>query len=91
MDTQIQLRVHNDLEYIKQDPEFPFDTHDEIEDILAHYNMNMPKDPELRKIIEEEIAAIADQHQTAEIAGHITEEPDEISLLTQMLFAGTRS
>lgn len=80
METQTQLRIHNDIEYIKQDTEFPFDTHDEIEDILAHYNITMPKDPELRKIMETEIAAIADQHQTQEILKHINEE-DETTLL----------
>ena len=81
METQTQLRIHNDIEYIKQDTDFPFDTHDEIEDILEYYKITMPTDPQLRKIMETEIAAIADQHQTQEILRHITEEQDETTFL----------
>ncbi len=81
METQTQLRIHNDIEYIKRDTDFPFDTHDEIEDILEYYKITMPTDPQLRKIMETEIAAIADQHQTQEILRHITEEQDETTFL----------
>jgi len=36
METEQRIRIHQMVEYIKQDPEFPFDTHDELQDILAH-------------------------------------------------------
>ncbi len=77
MENQTRIDIHQEVEYIKQDPEFPFDTHDEIEDILEHYKINMPENPELRKIIEREIRAIAEQHQTAEIVHTINSEQDD--------------
>jgi hypothetical protein len=64
METEQRIRIHQLVEYIKQDTEFPFDTHDELEDILEYYKINMPEDLELRKILKKEITDLADQHQT---------------------------
>jgi len=77
METEQRIRIHQAVEYIKQDTEFPFDTHDELEEMLKYYKLNTPRDPELRKIIEREIRAIADQHQTAEIVHSINTQPDD--------------
>ena len=77
MKTQTKNDIHQAVEYIKQDTEFPFDTHDELEEMLKYYKLNTPRDPELRKIIEREIRAIADQHQTAEIVHSINTQPDD--------------
>jgi len=79
MNIQTKNDIHQEVEYIKQDTEFPFDTHDELEEMLKYYKLNTPRDPELRKIIESEIRAIAEQHQTAEIVHSINTEPDDIT------------
>ncbi len=81
MEKQTQLDVHREVEYIKQDPEFNFDTHDEIEDILEYYKFNMPESPHLRAIIEKELAAIAEEHQTAEILRSLESQEDEEPIL----------
>ena len=78
MEYEQKIRIHQVVEYIKQDPEFPFDTHDKLEDILEYYEITMPAAPELSKAIEGEIAAIAEAAQSSEIARVVLAEVDRV-------------
>ena len=78
METEQKIRIHQLVEYIKQDPEFPFDTHDELDEILEYYEITTPADPELSKAIESEIAAIAEAAQSSEITRVALAEVDRV-------------
>lgn len=78
METEQEIRIHQLIEYIKQDPEFPFDTHDELEEILEYYEITMPADPEFSKAIESEIAALAEAAQSSEITRVALAEVDRV-------------
>ena len=67
MEMQARLRIHQTVEHIKQDPEFPFDTHDEPKEILNHYNASLDLREDEKQILLTEIENIADQAQTREI------------------------
>jgi len=58
MNIKTSIQIHRAIEYIKQDPEFPFDTHDDPEDILEYYNIEIDLEPEEKEILMEEIKEI---------------------------------
>jgi len=82
MEIQTQLQIHQAIEYIKQDPEFPFDTHDEPETILAHYGICFDLDADAKKLLFNEISKITSEHQTAEITRQITDDREIPQLIT---------
>ena len=68
MKNQTRYRIHQAIEYIKQDLEFPFDTHDDFRDILAHYGIAITLNDDDEPVLREELQKIAEDAQTAEIA-----------------------
>ena len=76
METEQRIRIHQAVEYIKQDPEFPFDTHDELEDILAHYGISLSLAGEERVAFATEVKKIAQEAQTREIMTQVLGEID---------------
>ena len=76
METEQRIRIHQAVEYIKQDPEFPFDTHDELEDILAHYGISLSLAGEERVAFATEVKKIAQEAQTREITSQVLGEID---------------
>ena len=68
MKNQTRYRIHQAIEYIKQDLEFPFDTHDDFRDILAHYGIAFTLNHDDEPVLREELQRIAEDAQTAEIA-----------------------
>ncbi len=76
METQTRFCIHQLVEYIKQDPEFPFDTHDELEDILDYYEISRALEPDGRKVLAEELKVVAEAAQTREITNQVLEQLD---------------
>ena len=74
MKNQTRYRIHQAIEYIKQDLEFPFDTHDDYRDILAHYGIAITLDHADEPILKEELRQIAEEAQTAEIARQVLKQ-----------------
>ena len=74
MKAQTRYRIHQAIEYIKQDPEFPFDTHDDFRDILAHYGIAINLDHADEPVLKEELRRIAEEAQTTEIARQILKQ-----------------
>ena len=68
MKNQTRYVIHKIIEYIKQDTEFPFDTHDDYQNILAHYGITITLDHDGEPVLREELQRIAEDAQTAEIA-----------------------
>lgn len=68
MEIQTQLEMHRAIEYIKQDPEFPFDTHDDPEEVLEHYGISLDLDEEERQLLIKEIRKIMAAAQNREVA-----------------------
>ena len=68
MKNQTRYRIHQAIEYIKQDLEFPFDTHDDFRDILAHYGIAITLNHDDEPVLREELQRIAEDAQTTEIA-----------------------
>lgn len=76
MEIEHRIRIHQLIEFIKQDSEFPFDTHDELEDVLLYYDTRYEFDREAQGIIRQEVTKIAENRQTAEISRIVEEDPD---------------
>ena len=74
MKAQTRYRIHQAIEYIKQDPEFPFDTHDDFRDILAHYGIAINLEQDDEPALREELRRIAEEAQTTEIARQILKQ-----------------
>lgn len=68
MEIQTQLEIHRTIEYIKQDAEFPFDTHDDPEDILEYYEVDLDLGEDERQLLIREIRKIAAAAQSREMA-----------------------
>lgn len=68
MKNQTRYVIHQAIEYIKQDPEFPFDTHDDYRDILGHYGITISLDHDDEPVLREGLRRIAEEAQTAEVA-----------------------
>ena len=71
MKNQTKYRIHQAIEYIKLDPEFPFDTHDDYRDILTHYGIAITLDHDDEPLLKDELRRIAEEAQTAEVARQI--------------------
>jgi len=67
MEMQTRLRIHQAVEFIKQAAEFPFDTHDEPEEILNYYNISLDLEADERQLLRTEITAIAQRAQEKEM------------------------
>ena len=76
METEQRIKIHQLIEYIKQDPEFPFDTHDELEDILAHYGISLSLAGEEMVALAIEVKEIAQKAQTREITSQVLGQID---------------
>jgi len=75
MKTKTKIQIHQAIEYIKQDPEFSFDTHDNPGKILNHFGINIKLKPEEKEIYIKEIKKITNQAQTTEIIRLINQSP----------------
>ena len=73
MKQETQLTIHQIVEYIKQDNEFPFDLHDDVEEIIDYYQIEKLKETEAKDILQQEISKIAGQAQTREIVRQTAE------------------
>ena len=71
------FRVNKLIEYIKQ-LEFPFDTHDEPEEILNHFGIVIDLKSEEKPLLMDELRKMAEQEQTNEITQKIMEIQDLI-------------
>jgi len=60
------IKVNKIIGYIRQQ-EFPFDTHDDPEEILSHYGIVIEMKPEDKPLLIEELRKMAEQEQTSEI------------------------
>ena len=67
------MKVYRLVEYIKQ-MEFPFDTHDESEEILSHFGIVICLNPEEKPLLINELRKMAEQEQTREITRAIKEQ-----------------
>ena len=67
------MKVNRLIEYIKQ-LEFPFDTHDEPEEILNHFGIVIYLDSEEKPLLMDELRKMAEQEQTKEITRAIKEQ-----------------
>ena len=67
------LKVNKLVEYIKQQ-EFPFDTHDDPEEILSHYGIAFEPDSEECKLLACELQKMVEQEQTNEITRAVLHE-----------------
>jgi len=67
MKQETQITIHQIIEYIKQDIEFPFDTHDDPEEILNHYQINQNLKTTAKELLKTEIREITEKAQTREI------------------------
>jgi hypothetical protein len=63
---QGSIRVNKIIGYIRQQ-EFPFDTHDDPEEILGHYGIVIEMKPADKPLLMEELRRMAEQEQTSEI------------------------
>ena len=78
MEMQTQVQIYRAVEYIRQDPEFPFDTHDDLEEILNYYGVDLELSVEEKKLLMEEVKKIAEEAQAAEIERCFTNISDGI-------------
>ena len=67
------IKVNKIIGYIKQQ-EFPFDTHDDPEEILSHYGIVIEMKPEDKPLLMEELKRMAEQEQTNEITRAVMKE-----------------
>lgn len=73
MKLETQLTIHQIVEYIKQDSEFPFDLHDEMDDIIGYYQIEDLNETDAKDILHQEINNIAERAQTREIVRQTAE------------------
>ncbi len=78
MEIQTRLDIHRAIEYIKQDAEFPFDTHDDVYDILDHYGIELRLSVEEAEVLWRELAKLTGQRQTQEIAHTVMDREDQV-------------
>lgn len=71
--TKASVKVNRLVEYIKQQ-EFPFDTHDDPEEILNHYGIAITVSPEEKPLLLKELNKLAEVEQTNEIARAVMKE-----------------
>ena len=75
---QGSIKVNKIIGYIRQQ-EFPFDTHDDPEEILSHYGIGIEMKPKDKPLLMEELRKMAEQEQTSEITRAVmqAQEPDD--------------
>jgi len=73
MKQETQITIHQIVEYIKQDNEFPFDTHDDLQEILNHYQIEENINSTEKELLQQEIRKITEKAQTREIIRKTTE------------------
>lgn len=78
MEIQTQLQIYRIIEYIRQDPEFPFDTHDDPEEILNYYGIDLELSKEEKNLLVGEVMRVAEEAQAAEIERCFTNISDGI-------------
>jgi len=74
LEIQTQLQIYRIVEYIRQDPEFPFDTHDDLEEILNYYGIDFELSTEEKNLLVVEISRIAEEAQAIEIMKLVTSD-----------------
>jgi len=67
------LKVNKLVEYIKRQ-EFPFDTHDDFEEILNHFGIAFEPDSEDCALLACELQKMVEQEQTNEITRAVMQE-----------------
>lgn len=75
---QSSLKVFRIVEYIKGQ-EFPFDTHDEPEEMLGYFGVDDDLNEQEREALVKELERLAEQAQTREISRVILDEAEEAS------------
>lgn len=70
------LKVFKIVQYIKGQ-EFPFDTHDEIGDILNYFGIGHDLTTEEQSVLAWELGRLAEQTQTCEISRLVLDETEE--------------
>ena len=73
MNQERQITIHQIVEYIKQDNEFPFDTHDNLQKILNYYQIAENIKSTEKELLQQEIRKITEKAQTKEIIRKTTE------------------
>ena len=68
MEIQTRLWVHQIVEYVRMDSDFPFDIHDDIDEILRYYRIPVGFDPDEMRLLEMEILKLVEQAQNHEMA-----------------------
>ena len=71
------LRVYRLVKYIEQQ-EYPFDTHDDTEDILNHFGIAVEVSAGEKSLLSNELRKMAEQEQTNEITQKAMEIQDLI-------------
>ena len=74
-DAQESLKVFRIVEYIKGQ-EFPFDTHDEPDEILGYFGVDDDLTQQERAALEKELGRLAEQAQTREVSRLVLEDSD---------------
>ncbi len=69
------LKVHQIVEYMKEQ-EFPFDTHDDPDEVLAFYGVDSNLSFAERQLLVSEVRRLEEQSQTSEIARIVLNEWD---------------
>jgi len=69
------LKVNKLVGYIRQ-LDFPFDTHDELEEILNYYGLFMDLGSDDKPILLDEIHKLAEEEQTSEITRTILQDDE---------------
>ena len=73
MNQETQITIHQIVEYIRQDNEFPFDTHDDLKEILNYYQIEENIKSTEKELLQQEIRKITEKAQTKEIIRKTTE------------------
>jgi hypothetical protein len=71
------LKVYRLVKYIEQQ-EYPFDTHDDTEDIMNHFGIAVEVSPEEKSLLLDELRKMAEREQTKEITQKTMEIQDFI-------------
>ena len=72
MEIQTQLQIYRIVEYIRQDPEFPFDTHDDPQEIVNYYGIDLELSTEEKILLMAEVLKVAEEAQSFEIIRLVT-------------------
>jgi len=73
MKQETQITIHQIVEYIRQDNEFPFDTHDDFQEILNYYQIEENIKSTEKELLQHEIRKLTEKAQTKEIIIKTTE------------------